>query len=307
MKQLHNQSNYCVSGGDHSIVFLELSPENESKKSWTRAWNWHLQSDVLPNSHKGEWLGHFFYLPLKGKDSQKSKTDITKSSWLDKTWLKNMHTTEIAHWLISSCVLINQLNVKSSTSRALCKNIWQETDDPGTAGLLLFFIVTWQRLHKLETTHITEWTDGMKPKDSGSAHNVSVQTVMLSLEKHGQHVHKTQVQLKRYITQRNLVSRAAHSWTKRISGSKNKWSLPRFLSGRRVDIKRVGRSCRHLATCDQTERRTQGVLAPLSLEAQSKMSRNPLNQKPWNLTPLLPFASESLTDVSGLEKSCWSD
>ncbi len=41
-------------------------------------------------------------------------------------------------------------------------------------------------------THITEWTDGMKPTASGSAYNVSVQTAMLSLEKHGQHVHKNQ-------------------------------------------------------------------------------------------------------------------
>lgn len=39
-------------------------------------------------------------------------------------------------------------------------------------------------------THITEQTEGMKPTASGSAHNVSVQKAMLSLEKPGQRVHE---------------------------------------------------------------------------------------------------------------------
>lgn len=37
-----------------------------------------------------------------------------------------------------------------------------------------FLAVTWQWLHKLETTHITEWRHGMKPSASGPACNVSV-------------------------------------------------------------------------------------------------------------------------------------
>lgn len=128
-------------------------------------------------------------------------------------------------------------------------------------------------------THITEWTDGMKPTASGSAYNVSVHTAMLSLEKHGRHVHKNTT-FPDQLSECNPQKTQMISWWLLGRGT---WASERM---------KTGWSCGHLTTSNQTEQHIQYAPAPPFLEAQN----------PWNLRPLLPFPSETLTDVSGLKR-----